>query len=95
MAKKQNYWYVLVMTDDGPVFVTGIPQRNWANYNKDEKPMEFVSKETARDVALGLNLNMQLAYAVCQPFEIVNQPYRYDDGHFEWAHWATPEDFEK
>ena len=95
MAKKQNYYYVLVMTNDGPVFVTGIPQRNWANYNKNEKPMQFSSKEMAQEVAFGLSCNMQLAYAVCQSFEIDYQPYRYADGHFEWVENTADEKSEE
>ena len=84
MAKKKNYWYVLVMTNEGPKFVTSVSYMDkTAHWDKTEKPLEM-DKERATDLALGLNLNMHAAFVVCQPFEIDRQPYRYDMGQFEW-----------
>lgn len=84
MAKKQNYWYVLVMTNHGPVFVTKINYSNkTAEWNKDEKPLEMDASR-AKDLTLGLNLNLNSAFAVCQPFKIDAQPFRYELGEFEW-----------
>ena len=84
MAKKQNWYYVLVMTDDGPVFVTSIEYATkYAHWNKDEKPMEL-DKSRAEDLTLGLNLNFHTAYMVCSKFELDTQPYRYSDYHIEW-----------
>ena len=84
MAKKQNYWYILVMTDNGPVFVTKVNYSNkTAEWNKLEKPLEF-NQYVAKDTALGLNLNFNMAYAVCYPVPIETQPYRYEIGQFEW-----------
>lgn len=83
MAKKQNYWYVLVMTDNGPVFVTGVSEHKVAHWEKDKAPKEF-SSEYAKDMAFGLMVNSYLAYPVCTRFELNTQPYRYDIGEFEW-----------
>ena len=82
MAKK-NHYYVLVITNCGAVFVTDVPHRNEAEWDRLQKPKEF-SKEYASDIALGLCCNGYLAYMVCQPFEISNQPYRYDFGCLRW-----------
>ena len=84
MAKKQNYWYVMVMTDGGPVFVTSVSYADkTAHWNKNETPLELGMYQ-AKDLTLGLNLNFHQAYAVCQPFELESQPYRYDRYHIEW-----------
>lgn len=84
MAQKKNYWYVIVMTDGGPVFVTSVDYRSkTAHWDKSEKPLEM-DKSRAQDLALGLNLNFHSSFAVCQPFEIDTQPYRYDKWHVEW-----------
>ena len=80
---RKNYWYVLVCTENGCMFVTECSRRD-AFWNKLDKPM-LMSKEYAYDVALGLCLNGFSAFAVCQPFEIEHQPYAYDKGHFEWV----------
>ena len=84
MAKKQNYYYVLVMTNNGPVFVTKVNNANkTAEWNKLEKPKEF-TKFWAEDLTLGLNLNFNMAFTVCSKFEIDYQPYYYNKGQFEW-----------
>ena len=84
MAKKKNYWYVLVMSNDGPVFVTKINYGDrTAEWNKLEKPLEM-DKDRAQELTLGLNLNLNISFAVCQPFELDSQPYRYDAYHIEW-----------
>ena len=81
---KKNFWYVLVMTDGGPIFVTSVEYHGKTAYwNKDEKPCEF-DKFSAQDLALGLNWNFHTAYAICQPFEIDRQPYRYDGWKIKW-----------
>ena len=84
MAKKQNYYYVLVMTNNGAVFVTSIDYKNkMARWDKTEKPLEM-GKYRAEDLTLGLNLNFNLAFTVCSKFELDEQPYRYDVGEFMW-----------
>ena len=79
MAKKKNFWYVLVITNYGPVFVTKVNNTNkTAEWNSLEKPLEL-DAFWAKDLALGLNLNFNLAYPVCYPIEIDTQPYNYKD----------------
>lgn len=91
MAKKKNFWYVIVMANHGPVFVTKINHSDkTAEWNKEEAPLEL-DEFRAKDLALGLNLNLNSAFAVCQPFEIDRQPFRYDKGEFEWK-WKENED---
>ena len=88
MAKKQNYYYTLVMTDDGPVFVTSVDYKEkLAHWEKTEKPLEL-GKYTAEDLTLGLNLNFHLAFTVCSKFELESQPYLYSKGDFKW-HWSN------
>ena len=81
-TKKKNHYYVLVMTDDGPKFVTDTKGHD-AYWDYKEKPMEF-DKSWAEEVARGLNLNWHLAYVVAQPWEIDSQPYRYTDYKISW-----------
>lgn len=84
MAQRKNYWYVLVLTDYGPVFVTGISYADrTAHWDKLEKPL-LMDKSNAQDLALGLNCNLYTSYAVCQPFELDCQPYLYNKGQFTW-----------
>ena len=83
-TKKQNYWYVLVLTEGGPVFVTSYSlSPKEAYWKKDEAPKEL-SADFAKDLALGLTWNGNVAFAVCSKFELDQQPYRYDMGQFEW-----------
>ena len=84
MAKKQNYWYVLVLTEGGPVFVTGTGEGKTAYWKKSENPKEF-SESYAKDMAFGLMVNGYVAFAVCNRFELDNQPYRYNMGEFKWV----------
>ena len=83
MAKKKYYYYVVVFTDYGPVFVTNIPERNYAKWDKFGKPMEL-GKSFAEDVAMGLNLNGYSAAMVVYPYERQNQLYYYENGQFQW-----------
>ena len=92
MAQKKNWYYVLVMSDEGPVFVTKINYADkTAEWNKLEKPLEM-EQSRAKDLALGLNLNFHAAFVVCQPFEIDSQPYRYSKWHIEWKENEESED---
>ena len=83
MAKKTNYYYVLVLTMAGPVFVTGVGDHHTAYWDRSKPPMEL-SRDYAKDMVLGLNLNGHMAYSVVLPFELDTQPYRYDLGKFVW-----------
>ena len=70
--------YVLVITDNGPIFVTGVGEHKTAYWNKDEKPKDFSSRY-ADDMAFGLTLNGYLAYHVVNHFELDQQPYNYEE----------------
>ena len=84
MAKKQNYYYTLVFTNNGPVFVTSIDSTTkTAHWNKTEAPMEM-SKYMAEDLTLGLNCNGTFAVTVASKIELETQPYLYSKGQFEW-----------
>ena len=89
MAKK-SYYYVLVFTDEGPVYVTQL-DGNLAYWHKDEKPKDL-SKSLANDVATGLCLNDHTAVVVSSTVEIEHQPYLYEMGRFKWVNNVT-EDF--
>ena len=85
MAKKENYYYVLVMGNEGPVFVTSIDRtEKTAHWDKDEAPLELI-KSYAEDLTMGLTLNGHLAFTVCSKYKLDNQPYRYNIGGFEWV----------
>lgn len=83
-GKKKNFWYVMVMTGTGPVFVTSVNHaEKMAHWDKDKNPMEL-GEFTAKDLAMGLMCNMTSAYPVCAPIEIDHQPYLYSHGQFKW-----------
>ena len=80
MAKtnKKYHYYVLVFTNNGPVYVTKVDYSTKSAYwRKDEKPLEM-SKECARDLCLGLCCNFNNAIVVEMFYELDTQPYRYD-----------------
>lgn len=84
MAKKKEYWYVLVMTNNGAVFVT--ETNNWeriAKWEKDKNPMKF-TKNDAQYLSMALTMNGHLAYAIGDTWEHKKQPYRYEAGSFYW-----------
>jgi len=84
MAKKQNWYYVLVLTDNGPIFVTKVNYGNkTAEWDKLGKPLEM-SKVKAEDLVFGLTMNFFTAFIVCSKFEVDRQPYRYDDWKIKW-----------
>ena len=85
MAKKKNHWYVLVMTDEGPKFVTKINHSDkTAEWDVNEKPLEM-SDSVAKDLAFGLMCNFFTAFPVCLPIEWESHPYNYAEYHIEWA----------
>lgn len=87
MASKKpqtKWWYILVMTNEGPKFVTDIGSDRTAKWEKDKPPYEM-SEKWAMDVAAGLTWNGATAFAVCSKFAITHQPYLYKMGHFEWV----------
>lgn len=83
MAKKKNYYYVLVFTNNGPVYVTSVDYSNkTARWDKLEKPLEF-TKTSAESLVFGLNCNFTSAVVASVPFEMDYQPYRYSEYEFE------------
>ena len=79
MAKKKNYYYVLVFTNGGPVYVTSInSEHKYAHWDKDKAPLCF-DRGRAEDLVFGLNLNFNSAVLVVSPMEIENHPYRYEE----------------
>lgn len=85
MARKKNFWYVLVLTEGGPVLVTDVDYADKnAYWNKLEIPKEF-TESMAKDLALGLMCNGHLAFAITNPYKLETQLYYYNKGHFEWV----------
>ena len=82
MAKK-NYYYILVMTNYGPVFVTGTGEHNTAYWNYKKAPKDY-AKGYAEEIVFGLTVNGYLAFLVQRPRKIESQPYLYDSGEFVW-----------
>lgn len=83
MSKKKIHYYVLVFTSTGPVYVTELPERHYAKWDKEKQPIDF-SKNMAEEIAFGLKLNGYSAEMVVTPIELTSQPYRYSHGKFEW-----------
>jgi len=81
--KQKNWYYVMVLTSEGPKFVTSLGEGKTAYWDKLKAPKEF-SKEWAEDLAFGLQVNGHMAYSVCMKFALDHQPYYYERGHFEW-----------
>lgn len=82
--KKKEYWYVLVMTKNGAVFVT--ETNNWertAYWHKNKEPMSF-TKSNAQYLSMALTMNGHIAYAVGDTWEHTTQPYNYENGSFYW-----------
>lgn len=84
-TKKQTTWYyVVVFTQAGPKYVTGIGEHKTAYWDELGVPKEF-SKEWARDLTSGLLVNGYNAQTVMSPIELDSQPFYYSMGHFEWV----------
>lgn len=81
--KPKSYNYILVLTSEGPVFVTKIETGKYARWDKSEVPLEM-DLDWAKEIALGLTWNGNVAFPVSSKYEITTQPYNYADGHFEW-----------
>lgn len=80
---KKVYYYVLVITEYGPVFVTGTGEHHVAYWDKDKEPKEY-PKSVAEDITLGLGLNGYSAFTVMSHWEIDYQPYNYKNGEMTW-----------
>ena len=94
MAKRKRYYYVLVITNEGPKFVTRVDYLNKeARWNENDKPLNM-AKDMAEDLAMGLCANMHMAFAVSNFYELDSQPYLYRSGHFEWK-WDSADEIAK
>ena len=78
MANKKYHYYVLVFTENGPKYVTGIGDHHTAYWKTEDKPLEM-SSSWAEDVYRGLCLNFFTATLVKSLFEIEHHPYNYED----------------
>lgn len=88
---KKNHYYVLVFTDNGPVYVTSINYADKsARWEKDKDPKEF-SKSNAEDLVFGLRCNWFNAVVVSLPVEIDYQPYNYRDYECRFVEKPTGE----
>lgn len=77
MANKKNFHYVLVFTDEGPVYVTSCNNATqWARWDKDKAPQAF-QKYYAEELAFGLRCNYYQAVMVTTKVELDCQPYNY------------------
>ena len=82
--KEEMHYYVLVISEEGPKFVTKVNYSNkTAEWNWEEKPLEL-SKDSAKDLAFGLSVNMNVAYVVSQAWEITSHPYNYYAWNIKW-----------
>lgn len=83
MANKKYYYYVLVLSETGAVFVTE-HDREYSYWDKDKVPMRYTNKQMADEESFGLTINGFLAYTITSTREIKYQPYRYDLGDWKW-----------
>jgi maltose-binding protein MalE len=80
MSKKKFYYYVLVFTREGPMFVTGLDyQTRNATWDYKKQPYAFKDQQIADDIALGLNWNGNRAFCVSSSWEIKDHGYRYSN----------------
>ena len=91
--KQKNWYYVLVMTDEGPKFVTGT-EYHTAYWDKDKAPKELGSY-WAEDICRGLNLNGHLSYVVKSQWELDTQPYNYAEWQIKWEERKAEEETEE
>lgn len=85
MSKTKYFYYVLVMTNYGAVFVTSINNaKRTAKWDKLEVPLNM-SKKDAEFMAKALTWNGNLAYTVTTEYELSHQPYLYQIGEFKWV----------
>lgn len=82
MPKKKKYHYVLVLTDNGPVFVTSVDNR-YAKWERSDKPMEL-GDNYASSLAVGLTVNGNIALHVVLGYELTNHIIDYKHGEFTW-----------
>lgn len=84
--KKPKYHYILVFTNNGPVFVTDVKTTPYKHcvWNKKEKPYSFLEQKYAQEVCFGLNVNGYQCVQVESQWELENHMYNYELGNFYW-----------
>lgn len=82
MAKSKNFYYVLVFTEQGPVYVTSVDNASRLAFWEKDKPPRTFPKYYAEDLIIGLNLNYNNAVVVASKWELT-QPYNYN--HYEFS----------
>ena len=93
--KKTSHYYVLVFTEEGPVYVTSVNYADKVAYwDKKGFPLEM-TKSSASELAACLSLNFHSAVAVVSPYELECQPYYYSSGKFTWVASDSSESEEK
>lgn len=84
MVKRKNHYYVLVMTNYGPIFVTSVDRSDKiAHWDAKAAPLEF-DKYGAEELTMGLCCNGYTVFTVYSRIPQDTQAYIYDKGHFEW-----------
>lgn len=79
MAKKKYYYYVLVFSENGAMYVTSIDSTNkYAHWDATKAPLEL-GASYAEDLVFGLNCNFINAVVVKSKMEIETQPFNYAD----------------
>lgn len=93
MTRKKKWYYVMVMTNKGPVYVTGTDNATKVAYwNCSEKPMAM-TKDYAEQMALGLAVNGYNAVACWFLYEHEYQPYNYDKYEISFERKGTDEQY--
>jgi hypothetical protein len=92
MANSKNYYYVLMFTDEGPVYVTSANNATqYARWDKNEVPKAF-PKYYAEDLVYGLRCNYYCAVLVVTKAKLDTQPYRYESYDCKFIEKAGNED---
>jgi len=79
MAKRKNYYYVSVFTNEGPKYVTKVDYATkMSHWNTEDKPL-VMSKELAEDMMRGLTWNGHMCAVVVSLWELDTHPYNYSD----------------
>lgn len=79
MSKRKNHYYVMVFTGGGPVYVVGVNSKNnVARWDPMNPPVEM-TREDAKSVCVGLNINGFASQVICSPYPVERQPYDYEN----------------
>ncbi len=91
MANQKNYYYVLVFTESGPVYLTSANNSSrYACWDREAEPIAL-SKSYAEDVVFGLRCNGYRAVMVTTKYE-ESQPYNYKDWNLTFVRKNTDEE---